>query len=191
MNDNTIVTETVTGADQNPGNVTKETEAPKTITMTQEEFDAKINKAYAKFQRKAEEAAKEAERLASLSAEEKFKEERATFEQQKKEFERERLLNETRKQLMENNLSVDFAEQLVGQDADSTFNNINTFKQKWDMQMNIAVDTRLKGKTPTGASSTPRATLTMDDVKNMSTPEILNMMKTDPDAISNAMKNNK
>ena len=149
-------------------------------TFTQEEVNKIIEKRLARekkdlaaqIEREREESAK----LADMSESERqkviFEKQKQEFEEMKAAFEKEKLLNETSKHLAQNNLPVEFAEYLMTKDAKSTFNNINTFKEKWNVALENALNERMKGKSPAAAPLTNKGTLTMADVRNMSTAEV-------------------
>lgn len=148
--------------------------------FTQEEVNKMMEKRLAR-ERKDLEAKIEAERTESAKFAKMSEAERqkALFEKQVKEFEdvkaafeKEKLLNETSKELAQNNLPVEFADYLLAKDAESTFNNINVFKEKWNVALENAVNERMKGKTPAAAPVGAKSTLTMDDIKSMSVDEI-------------------
>lgn len=149
-------------------------------TFTQEEVNKMMEKRLAR-ERKDLEAKIEAERtesakLAKMTEAERqkalFDKQVKDFENMKSAFEKEKLLNETSKELAQNNLPVEFADYLLSKDAESTFNNINVFKEKWNSALENAVNERMKGKTPTAAPAGSKTTLTMDDIKSMSAAEI-------------------
>lgn len=107
-------------------------------TFTQEEVNKMMEKRLAR-ERKDLEAKIEAERTesAKLAKMTEAERQKALFDKQVKEFEnikaafeKEKLLNETSKELAQNNLPVEFADYLLTKDAESTFNNINVFKEK-------------------------------------------------------------
>ena len=153
---------------------------PEVKTFTQDEVNKMIEKRLARekkdlaaqIEREREESAK----LAKMSESERQKaileKQMKEFEEMKAAFEKEKLLNETSKQLAQNNLPVEFAEYLITKDAESTFNNINTFKEKWNAALEAALDERMKGKSPAAAPLSNKGTLTMADVRAMSTAEI-------------------
>ena len=75
-------------------------------TFTQEELDKILNKKFAQWQKKTEEAKAEAERKAKLTEAEKLAEERKEFERMKMQFEYEQRVNSTSKTLASYNLPI-------------------------------------------------------------------------------------
>ena len=152
-NQNNVVEEVVVEG----GATTQEKEVK---TFTQEEVDKMISKRLQRerkdIEAKIEAERKEAEELAKLSEQEKqkklFEKQVREFEETKKAFEAERLLNETSKQLASKNLPIEFAEMLKGEDAESTFNNINVFEAKFNEALEKMVTERLRGSTPKTAT---------------------------------------
>ncbi len=94
----------------------------------------------------------EAARLATLSAEERAKEEFENevkaFKADKAKHDAERLQFECAKQLGEAKLPVSFAELLTGKDAETTKSNIEAFKTEYDKAVQAEVEQRMKGKAP-------------------------------------------
>ena len=148
-------------------------------TFTQEEVDKILAKRLARerkdIEAKIEAERKEAEELAKLSEAEKqkklFEKQVREFEETKKAFEAERLLNETSKQLASRNLPVEFAEILKADDAESTYENIKLFEEKFNVALERMVNDRLRGTTP-GAATRVHNAYTLEQVKNMSVEEI-------------------
>lgn len=141
-------------------NVVEETEVKTEKTYTEKEHQEALNKAIQKrlarerkdIEAKIEAERKEAEELAKLSEAEKqrklFEKQVKEFEETKRAFEAEKLLNETSKQLAAKNLPIEFAEILKGTDAESTFENIKVFEEKFNAALELKVNERLKGNTP-------------------------------------------
>ena len=121
-------------------------------TFTQEEVDKILNKKFSQWKKKEEEAKEEAAKLAKMDAEEKakyeFEQKVKEFEETKKAFENEKLLNETSKQLASKNLPIEFAEMLKGADAETTFENIKVFEEKFNAALEVKVNERLRGNVP-------------------------------------------
>ena len=80
-------------------NKVQEVEVKQEKTFTQEELDKILNKKFAQWQKKTEEAKIEAERKAKLTEAEKLAEERKEFEAMRKQFEYEKRVNSTSKAL--------------------------------------------------------------------------------------------
>ena len=108
------------------------------------EFDARVSSG----------AKTEAERLATLSADERKAEEVKAFERDKAQFQHDRLVNETVKQLATKGLPVDLAEQLTGKDATETLANITAFEKTFNTAVEKGVNDRLKGSAPKAGGTT-------------------------------------
>ena len=134
-------------------NETTEVKAKEEVkTFTQEDLDKILNKKFSQWKKKEEEAKEEAAKLAKMDAEEKakyeFEQKVKEFEETKKAFENEKLLNETSKQLASKNLPIEFAEMLKGADAETTFENIKVFEEKFNAALEVKVNERLRGNVP-------------------------------------------
>lgn len=169
---------------------------PTEKTFTQEQVNQMIKKRLekekAKFRQEIEAERNEAERLAKMSASEReielLRKDREKFEAEKQQFARERMLMETNKQMIQRNLPTDFAEYLLSDSAEKTLDNINQFQKTWDAAINDAVNSKLAGTSPTlPEQDNKQTTFSLDDIKNMSTEQIM----ANFDSIQNALKNNK
>ena len=144
-------------------------------TFTQEEVDKIIAKRIARekkdIEAKIEAERKQAEELAKLSEQEKASKlleiKEKELEEKIRAFESEKLLNETSKQLASKNLPTEFAEILKGVDAETTFENIKVFEEKFNAALEIKVNERLKGKVPKVATKVA-GTITKEDFAKMS-----------------------
>lgn len=130
-----------------------QSETDKRVTEALKTAQEKWSKEYAE---KLENEKKEAERLAKLSAEErekaKFDKERKEFEDERAQFERDRLEMQVAKELANEGLDTAFASILMGADADSSMENIKTFKASFDKAVEAAVKARLAGRAPESGS---------------------------------------
>ena len=99
----------------------------------------------------------EAERLATLTEDQRKAEAATAFEQEKAQFQHERLVSETVKQLASKGLPVDFAEQLTGKDATATLANITAFEKTYNAAIEKGVNDRLKGSAPKAGGTTATA----------------------------------
>lgn len=128
-------------------------ETDKRVTEALKTAKDKWSKEYEKI---LEDEKKEAERLAKLSAEErekdKFAKERKAFEAERAQFERDRLEMQVAKELTNEGLDAEFASILMGADADTSMENIKTFKASFDKAVEAAVKARLAGRTPESGS---------------------------------------
>lgn len=135
--------------EQTETNETTEVKAKEEVkTFTQEDLDKILAKKFAQWQKKTDEAKLEAERKAKLTEAEKLAEERKEFETMKKEFEYEKLINKTSKILDSNNLPIEFADFLVGENEDATTKRIDLFKQTFNAALEVKVNERLRGNVP-------------------------------------------
>ena len=140
-------------------------------TFTQAELDKILNKKFAQWQKKTEEAKAEAERKAKLTEAEKLAEERKEFEAMKKQFEYEQRVNSTSKVLASNNLPIEFADFLIAENDEATTQRVDLFKNAFNEALEKALVERLKGNTPK-TSTVQTRTFTVNDIKNMSAEEI-------------------
>lgn len=156
-------------------------------TFTQEDLDKAIQQRLAKERKKAELERKrleeemreriesekqEALELAKLSEKERtereFQKEREKFEQERKEFERKKLELDTKEVLSNEELPSEFASFVMGNDAESTLENINRFKEKWQKAIEAEVNKRL-------ATNKPKTGGQADVVKNPFSKEHFNL----------------
>ena len=140
-------------------------------TFTQAELDKILNKKFAQWQKKTEEAKAEAERKAKLTEAEKLAEERKEFEAMKKQFEYEQRVNSTSKVLASNNLPIEFADFLIAESDEATTQRVDLFKNSFNEALENALVERLNGNTPK-TSTVQTRTFTVNDIKNMSAEEI-------------------
>ena len=132
---------------------TSQVEVKEEKTFTQAELDKILNKKFAQWQKKAEEAKAEAERKAKLTEAEKLAEERKELEAMRKQFEYEKRVNSTSKVLASNNLPIEFADFLIGDSDEATTQRVDLFKNAFNEALEKAVNERLKGRTPKVSTS--------------------------------------
>ena len=170
---------------------------PEVKTFTQEEVDKIVAKRLARekkdIEAKIEKERQEAEELAKLSEAEKqkklFEKQVREFEETKRAFEAEKLLNETVKQLAAKNLPVGFAEMLKAEDAETTFENIKVFEEKFNEALEKMVNERLKGTTPKAATASASTGITKEDFKKMNLKERIALRDRDPELFNELTKN--
>ena len=147
-NQNSVVNETVEVKAEGGTVETDTVEVKEEKTFTQAELDKILNKKFAQWQKKTEEAKIEAERKAKLTEAEKLAEERKEFEAMRKQFEYEKRVNSTSKVLASNNLPVEFADFLVGETDEATTQRVDLFKAAFNEAVEKLVNERLKGNVP-------------------------------------------
>lgn len=153
-------------------------------TFTQEEVDKMIAKRLKREKEKAEAEKEEAEKLAKMSEKERqqalFDKQVKEFEETKKAFENEKLLNETTKQLATKNLPVEFADMLKGSDAESTFENIKVFEEKFNKALEASINERLKRNIPKVSSSTSNSSANPYSRKSWSLTKQMELERDNP-----------
>lgn len=161
--------------------------------FTQADVNKIVEKRLAKEREKLEQKIKdevdEAARMAQMSEAERqqalfdkrvkeFEEREKAFDEAQKALNREKMLNETNKQLANKGLPLDFADKLMADTAEDTLKNIDAFEVKWQEAMNKAVESKLKGSTPT---SPVRKDKPAKDPKDMSFSEYAEYVKNKED----------
>ena len=161
-------------------------EADRRVTQAEKKWKAEFE---ADKKKAIKEAIKEAEELAQLNAEERFKleqeKERAALEGERQSFQKEKLLLETEKTLVKEQLPVDFAHFLIGADAVTTEENITKFKETFQAAVQEAVEERLRGKTPKVPGEASPRRYTREQLEGLSREEIA----ANWEAIEASMKN--
>ena len=144
-------------------------------TFTQAELDKILNKKFAQWQKKTEEAKIEAERKAKLTEAEKLAEERKEFESMKRQFEYEQRVNSTSKVLASNNLPIEFSDFLVADTEEATTQRVDLFKNAFNEAVEKLVNERLKGSVPKVSTGTKNNTISKQDFRSMSYKEKMDL----------------
>lgn len=117
----------------------------KVLKKKQQEWESEM-------QQRIDEAIKEQQRLSKLSEKERKEEELTQKEkllaEKEAELARKELRSEAIEVLQEKELPATFADFLLAEDAESTLENINTFKKAFDAAVNTAVKEKLRQDTP-------------------------------------------
>ena len=105
---------------------------------------------------------------------EAFEEERKTFYAERDAFNKQMYKLEIQKQLSEAGLP-DVSDTLVGMEAEQVKAQIDTMKQAFDKQVNMQIENRIKSSanTPVTPTTEQQALLTMEQIKAMSTQDII------------------
>ena len=157
-----------TGDNQQQDNQSHDTQEPKTITLTIEEFerekqreaDRRVQQALAKEREKLmaqmreeiERERREAEELAKLSERERQKreleKEREKLEAEKRAFYRERMKLQAEQELLNRGLPTVLAPYILGETAEETLNTITELEEKWREAIEAEVNKRLATDVP-------------------------------------------
>lgn len=162
--------------------------------MLQSETDRRITSAQkkweAEFKEKLEKERSEAEKLASMSAEERaraeFEKEKKAWEEEKTEFEKEKMKLEATKLLSSEGLPISFVDYVVDSTADKVNENIKVFKDAWKKALDEEVTSRMKGKSPasTGLQNKDIVNMTKEEYGKLPYKERARMLSIDPDIVS-------
>ena len=135
------------------------------------------------LEKRTEEARKEAAVLAKLSSDERarYEEERERMslekqrdelEQDRKAFRREQLMLEAEKQLLIEQMPVEFSQYVLGDDADDTFTKIGVLKEQWRRAIEAGLNERMKSRSPRQGNQDRKGYFTEQQVDNMSEREV-------------------
>ena len=168
--------------------VKEENPVEKEKTFTQSELDEILKTRLDREMKKYKTDLGEAEKLASMSAEERakaeFESQRAEWEKEKAEFEKGKLKLEATKELSSEGLPVEFVDYVLADTAEQTQLNIKTFEETWSKALDQMVSERLKGKTPSVGSTLPETSkLTKEEFGKLSYKERQSMLNVDPDLL--------
>lgn len=165
-NNNPQATEVPDGAQHQENNAAPVENKEKMFSQSELDsiIEKRLGKEKAKWEKKIKEEADEAARMAQMSEAEKqealftkrvqeFEEREAAFNEAQAALQREKMLNETNKQLSERGLPLNFAEHIMADTAENTLANIDAFEKEWQAAINKAVDSKLRGSTPTSPIS--------------------------------------
>lgn len=161
-------------------------EAPQTFTaeQLQAEVDRRVNQAMEKAKRKTEAKVKEAEKLAKMNADERYKYELDQREAAIAEKEHQLAVAENKAAasaiLADKGLSASLVDFVVAEDAQTMNDNINLLEKAFKESVKREVESRL-------ATSTPKKnlpldqTLTKESFRNMSLTEQAHLYESNPD----------
>ena len=155
----------------------------------QAETDRRVNQALekkqAEFQQKLESEKSEAQRLASMSAEEKKQEELSKKEKELAEREskikRLELESQTKTEMATQGLPVEFTSYVMADDAETIKANIGEFKTAWEQAIEKAVEDKLKGHTPKTATKQSGLSITKEQFAKMTYAQKMDIYNADPE----------
>lgn len=146
------------------------------LTFTPQEFDSEVDKriakaletAKSKWNEEKQDEINRAEQLAKMSAEErKEAEDKAkaeSLEKREKELNMREYRYEAKHQLEENGLPDSFVDMVLSDDPAKTKNNITAVRSEFDKAIEVAVNERLKGKTPQVGGGTSQLNKNLNDM---------------------------
>jgi Domain of unknown function (DUF4355) len=151
--------------------------------MLQVEADKRVSQAIAtakakwetEFKTKLDQEKEEAQRLSKLNEEERMQAElnkqKQIFEDERKQFLRERKEHETTIELSKLGLPILFAKYLIDESDEVTNANIKKLQEEFQKSIEEEVNKRLQGTTPKGATKTDGSTITKEQFNKMSITE--------------------
>lgn len=161
----------------------KQTAAPaatvkeKPAKYTDADVDEILNKKFAEWQKKQQKAVDEAQKLATMDANQKVEYERDQLKKELEELKRVSALAEmsktARKMLSDNGITIsdDLLSVMVTEDADSTKAAIDSFSTMFTEAVEAAVKERLKGEPPRKGAGSPAA-MTKEQILAIKDPEL-------------------
>ena len=168
-------------------------EEPKMVSMTQEQLDKMIADRLARQERKLNEAfdkklneLSEAQKLAQMSDDERKEHDYAkrlsdlearekALQEKESAYNKTQYLNEIENQLKSKGLPTDMAELLVSLPAEEVSAKIASMEKSFNTQVNNSIQDRVKASasTPIAPTQKQQGLLSMEQIKAMSTQEIL------------------
>lgn len=157
-NENVEITENTQEEEQENTTFTRSDVDREVSKAVQSALDKREAKHKEEMQKAIEDAIAEKERLSKLSEKERQEEQLTQREKEiaerEAEIARKELKADAITDLNEKGLPSEFADILLGDDAETTLENINTFKTAFDSAVNAAVKEKLRQDTPkTGGAS--------------------------------------
>lgn len=158
INENVEITENTQEEEQENTTFTRSDVDREVSKAVQSALDKREAKHKEEMQKAIEDAIAEKERLSKLSEKERQEEQLTQREKEiaerEAEIARKELKADAITDLNEKGLPSEFADILLGNDAETTLENINTFKTAFDSAVNAAVKEKLRQDTPkTGGAS--------------------------------------
>lgn len=145
--------------------------------------DRRVTEALKTARTKFESEKKEAERLASMSAEERFQEELSQREKALEERERQVALLENKnaasKILSEKGLSIALVDLVIADSAEDMKSRIDVLEKEFNASIQKEIERRLAGSTP--AKVTTKEGMTKDDFRKMSLAQQQQLYNSNPE----------
>ncbi len=152
--------------------------------LLQKETDRRVTAALQKQEKKNAEKVREAEKLAKMNEEEKFKYEldqrEAAIAAKEKELALMENKNEASKILAEKGLSLTLVDFVVAEDADTMATNIKVLEQAFKASVKAEVEKRMGGSTPKKTSAVNKA-FTPEEFSKLPYSEMIAMKQQNPE----------
>ena len=181
--ENTNVNET--GATQEQEATEKTYTQAEVDAMIQSESDKRVSQALKTQQEKFNKKQSEAEKLQKMDETQKLAYQVEQLQAELAERDRQAAVADNQKQatniFAERGLPIQFVEYVVGENAETMLEKINTFDTQWKAALADAVSAKIgsSASTPKG-SSQKQATITVDSFKKMSLAEQAEIARTNP-----------
>lgn len=150
--------------------------------LLQKEADRRVTEAMKKAEKKREMAVKEAQKLAAMNEEEKFRYELEQREKTILEKEKKMALMENRaeasKALNSRGISIELVDLVVAEDAETMMNNIKALEDEFKKSVKAEVERRLGSKTP--KKNLGDNQLTADGFKKLSLKRQAELLEENP-----------
>lgn len=146
-------------------------------------IDSKISVAYEKWEKQKKKAVLEAERLASLSEEERQKEKIRSLEEALTQKEKDLAVRENtitlKDEMSKRNIPTELSRFLVSDNADEMFENLKIFDRSLKALVNSEVEKRISSTAPKGGNSTDVNAMTKEKFKALSLTEQQKLFESD------------
>lgn len=143
-----------------------ESEADRRVTKALKTAKAEwLKEQQATLEKEKDEAVKLAKMTEAERQKAQLEKEKEVFKAEREEFLKNKLEMEVVKQLAEEGLDPRFAPFLMGADAETSADNIQTFKKAFEKAVDEEVKQRLKGKTPKSTEGSSK--LSREDILKM------------------------
>lgn len=188
--------------EENNLNTTTNTEKEETVKETytkeeveallQRESDRRVTQALKKAEKASEKKIAEAQRLATMSEEDRNKERIKTLEVSLQEKEKALLLRENKiaciAEMEKRNIPTALIDFVVSDDADTMITNLNTFEKALRKMVNDEVEKRIGSTKQKTASETSVDSLTKADFSKLSLTQLNDLLEKNPEIFNNFTK---
>lgn len=172
-------TDNASAEDNGTENKDTETDKPLSLEDVQKMIQSETDKVRGEYSKKLKEKedALETLRKETMTEEERAQEDAQklmkTLEERERELERKELTLKTIDLLKENDLPLDVKDFLIGNDEESTLENVQSFKKMFDSALEVAVTEKFKKSGKEHANSSGHiGRYTQEDLNKMSAEEI-------------------